>query len=256
MSGYYMVTEEYATWQRAVATCDTRLGFDEWRAAQDAMIAPEREYSFTTSATFAASDRQQAWDMYVEWLTNPMNVEEGTQVVALPNAGDIRTVTITGPLPEDGWFCDHCSYYFDASLDACPTCGAFVDYVRGIAHRDHQPKGETPVGSVLMIDDDGVATVDGVPLEGTEGQDRESYTDTQDRDEYTVSDDTLDTSGEDDEQEYDVVIRNTFTATSPAEAVQMMVGWVFASANQAEYKVERYNEGESEPAQEWWISAS
>ena len=84
------------------------------------------------------------------------------------------------------------------------------------------------------------------PEAGTEGQDRESYTDDQDRDEYTV----------DEEQEYDVVIRNTFTATDPQHAVRQMVEYLTAYLANAEYKVEQFNEGESEPAQEWWVSAS
>jgi hypothetical protein len=75
-------------WRQAVAQGNTRLGLDEWLAAQDAMIAddeaelePLTEWSFTISATFAAFDRQGAWDMWADWLDNPLNVEDGTQVV-------------------------------------------------------------------------------------------------------------------------------------------------------------------------------
>lgn len=43
-----------------------------------------REFSFTLNATFAAATQQDAWDMFVEWLTVPMHVEDGTQVVEFP----------------------------------------------------------------------------------------------------------------------------------------------------------------------------
>lgn len=117
---------------------------------------------------------------------------------------------------------------------------------------------------------------------GTEGQDRESYTDDQDRESYTVpqfgasmtpagciasgvhlqsvdDDGYCNVCGTQEsaagEQEYDVVIRNTFQATDPQHAVRQMVEYLTAYLANAEYKVERY-EDESEPAQEWWVSAS
>jgi tRNA/tmRNA/rRNA uracil-C5-methylase (TrmA/RlmC/RlmD family) len=48
----------------------------------------DREFSFTLNATFTAANQQDAWDQFVEWLTNPLHVEDGTQVVEFPQAHD------------------------------------------------------------------------------------------------------------------------------------------------------------------------
>lgn len=87
------------------------------------------EYNFTINATFTADTKQDAWDEWVEWLTNPGNLEDGTAVIEFSRS----YADLAGHANE--WFCNECSTYFDASLDSCPTCGAFVDYQQGVAHR-------------------------------------------------------------------------------------------------------------------------
>lgn len=175
--------QEYFTRDELIA----RLGA-EWVAEHlgppQAQAHAQREYQFTTTATITAATQQEAWDEYFEWLSEPSNVEDGTEQVLLPavdytdfaNApkladrdepefvggltaaeDEARARTLIGPLsplvgPEYDLFVNGGTLYLDE-------------------YDDEAPNASTP----------GFGEPD-----GTEGQDRESYTDTQDRDEYTV----------------------------------------------------------------------
>lgn len=39
------------------------------------------EYTFTITATFTDDNQQDAWDAWVEWLTEPAHIEGGTTVI-------------------------------------------------------------------------------------------------------------------------------------------------------------------------------
>ena len=39
-----------------------------------------RPFTFTLTATFDAVDRDDAWNQWVAWLSNPRAVEDGTEV--------------------------------------------------------------------------------------------------------------------------------------------------------------------------------
>jgi len=186
-------------------------------------------------------------DLDIAGLAESMDLTQEDVLVLLDRA-NTEWERAKGNVPEQGgWFCDHCSKYFSEELDQCPTCGAFVDVAAGFAHRD-EPEF---VGGLTAAEDEARMRQEVIEhrfAQRDEGQDRESYTDDQDRESYTVD--------EDEEQEFDVSIRNTFTATDPQHAVRQMVEYLTAYLANAEYKVERFNEGESEAAQSWWISAS
>lgn len=99
-------------------------------------------WTFTISANFTAATQEEAFDAWVEWLINPRNIGDGTQV--------------TENLPDD--------------LAGTP-------FDKGLRHT-HDRDDESARNCQACY--------------GTEGQDRESYTDTQDRDEYTIALETPD----------------------------------------------------------------
>lgn len=71
-------------------------------------------------------------------------------------------------------------------------------------------------------------------MDGTSGQDRESYSDDQDRETYTPM------------HEYRVTVSNTFEANNYREAAEQMVAWIAENAGQTAYLVEKLgpnNEG-------------
>lgn len=144
------------------------------------------EFTFTISATFEADNQQDAWDEWVEWLTEPMHVEDGTEVT--------NNLTLCG-------YCgmalhrDRGVWVDDTEGDVCSGDDNLVN-----ENEQHVPspvklnliaEAQAKLGAnvIILTDDDD---------DGTSGQDRESYTDDQDRDSYTVTDD-------EDEQTYKIV---------------------------------------------------
>jgi hypothetical protein len=85
-------------------------------------------YTFTITSTFAADNQQDAWDMFVDWLHDPLNVEDGT--VVGPVLSDDPAVATDEVLPQR-WLAggDEPADDFDRPVDEYDdvTVGGFLD---------------------------------------------------------------------------------------------------------------------------------